>query len=536
MEHFLYDLFEEASIISGEETSEKPSLCNFINARKAIEMLNKHIKDTLPIAVHSDVDVDGIGSTYEIFTMIRWLGAINKTGFLINKEKVHGISEKHVEYFKTHKAGLLIILDSSTNELEYIKDMNCDVLVIDHHEVLHNELCGKTLGGEYVIVNNMVDNEETSSLQEVIEDPTAIITPYKAEKRMSCGLVIYELLRLYQLVYKMRNLIEEGMLYQWAGVTLFTDAIPLSNSRNQYYIEKTVHSMDLEPSLKQMVRRLNEYQCGLDKTFINFYLAPRINKAIRAGASTEALDIVLNRPRDIRNLDVYRKQQEEATKDLLVGVKVGLHKDDNYALKDITGSGINRNYCGVIAAKLCDATRKNSVVCLRNESTGLVEGSFRGRLTGPDYRGYFEEKCPGVYAQGHASAFGFKIDKEQLESIMDSLHEIEPKGNSHRFYLTAGDMPEDLKGTHHIDDMIQFKKQRGLVKLAMANSKLSSEESINIMVLNPDDLELDWRGKMGYCNIMGLRCMAFEELVTEWLSIYVEYSNDISIYVKNVKV
>lgn len=536
MEQFLYDLFDVADIISGETTADKPPLCNFINSRKAIEMINKHIQDDLPIAVHSDVDVDGIGSTYEIFTFIRWLGAINKTGFIINKEKVHGISAKHSDYFKTHKAGLLIILDSSTNEIEYIKDMNCDVLVIDHHEILHNELSGKTLGGEYVIVSNMIDNESTEELQEIIDDPTAIITPYKTEKRMSCGLVIYELLRIYQIVYQMQNLIEEGMLYQWAGITLFTDAIPLSNSRNQYYIEQTVHSMDLELSLKQMVKQINKYQSGLDKTFINFYLAPRINKAIRAGASQEALDIVLNRPSDIKNLDVYKQQQEEATKDLLVGVKVGLNKEDHYALKDITGLGIDRNYCGVIAAKLCDTTKKNSVVCIRNERTGLMEGSFRGRLTGPDYRGYFEEKCPGVYAQGHASAFGFKIDKEQLESIMDSLNEIEPKGDSHRFYLTAGDMPDSLKGTHHIDDMTEFKRQRGLLKLAMANSKLSSEESINIMVLNPWNLEIDWKGKMGYYSIMGLKCMAFEEVNTEWLSIYVEYTNDISIYVKNVKV
>lgn len=532
MEHFLYDLFEDADIICGDCTTEKPPLCNFKNADKAITMLNKHIKGNLPIAVHSDVDVDGIGSTYEIFKMLTWLGVIHKTGLIINKDKVHGISSKHSEYFKNNKVGLLIVLDSSSNELEHIKNMNCDVLVIDHHELVHNELCGDTVGGEYVIVSNMVDNEDTSALYSLIEDPTAILQPYKAEKRMSCGLVIYELLRLYQLANKMENLIESNMLYQWAGVTLFTDVIPLSNARNQYYIERTVHTFEVEPALKQMVKQINKYQSGLDKTFINFYLAPRINKAIRAGASQEALDIVLNRPGDIRLLDKYKQLQDEATKD----IEVGLDKNDRYVLKDITDTNISRSYCGVIAAKLCDMTRKNAVVCIKNNKTGLLEGSFRGRLSGPDYRGYFESCYPDIYAQGHSSAFGFKATKEQLEFLMNSLYTIEPKENEHRFYLTAGEMPDELKGTHHIEDMTEFKRQRGLVKLAMSNSKLSSEESVNIMILNPGDLKIDWRGKVGYYNILGLKCMAFEEVTTKWLSIYVEYTNDISVYVKNVKV
>lgn len=537
MENFLTDKFEEAAIISGDIMATEPGYCNFVNTARAIQLIHSHMSDALPIAVHTDVDMDGIMSAYEIFKMLSWQGVIRKTGFIINKEKEHGIKARHAEYFSEHKIGLLIVLDSSSNELEHIKNMDCDVIVIDHHDILHDELRGKTRGGEYIIVSNMVDNTETSEINSLISRSGVILEKYTCEKRMSCGLVLYELLRVYQLAYSTKDLIGEGLLYQCAGITLFTDMIPLCTARNQYYIEKTVHSNNTEPCLKQMAQQISRYQTGLDKSFINFYLAPKINKAIRAGASQEALDIVMNRPGDIKQLDRYKELQEEATANIMQGVISGTDKDDKYTMKDITDTNIAKSYCGVIAAKLCDQTKKNTVVCSLNRYTNMYEGSFRGRHTGPDYRGFFEDTYPDMYAQGHSAAFGFRATSDQLVYLMNNLWQIEPKDEAElKHYLTAGDMLDIYKGIHHIDDMQLFKRQRGLLRLAMANSKLSSEESINIRILNPGYMQGDWKGKIGYYDILGLKCMAFEEPTTEWLNIYVEYTSDIKIYVRNVRV
>ena len=531
MKDFLIDKFKDKTkAILETEGLKEPKLCNFINSSKALEMLNKHINNASIIAVHTDIDMDGIGSCYEMYQFLKWNSALTRSGFIINKDKTHGISESHVKYFKENKIGLLIILDSSTNEIEHIKNMNCDVLVIDHHEILHDELSGNTVGGEYCIVNNMKSNIGDNSLREKfgidIED-------YEAEPDMSCGLVVYELMRLYEIAYNMKRLSFDTMLYQWACVTLFTDVIQLANERNQYYLNKTVYSEDLEPSLKILSNTISKYQKGLDKTFINFYLAPKFNRAIRAGASQEALDIALNRPHCVNDLNKYKDAQENAINTVMNSLD-SLCENDKYILVDATELGINKNYCGVIAAKLCDKTKKNTLVCMRNSFTGLLEGSFRGRMSGPNYRQYFELKYPGIYAQGHSTAFGFKATDEQIRNIMSSIDCIEPKENQ-KYYLTAGFMPEELKGIHHIDDMDEFKRSKGLIKLAIANSTLSTEEAINIMILNKNDLDIEWKGKFGHCYFMGLHCMVFEELKTEWLSIYVEYANGVNIYIKNFR-
>lgn len=538
MQEILTDIFNNSEILSGEKQADKPGICNFANLVEGLKLLNKHVYGNSSIAVHGDVDVDGIGSTYIMYKMLVWLGVANRTGFIINKEKVHGINEAHVNYFDTHKIGLLIVLDSSTNEIQHIKNMNCDVLVIDHHDVdiPESELTGKTKGGSYVIINNIVSNTDTTELtkQLALSGHSNIeVTPYESEARMSCGLLLYEVLRVYELLYNTPNYIETGSLYQWVGVTLFTDVIPLSTPRNQYYVEQTVHSRDLEPALSLMKQAINPRAIYLDKSFINFYLAPAINKAIRAGASREALEIVLNRPSQVKLLDVYKQAQENAVTNLTDGLIVGGKTTDKFVIKDITNTNIPKSYCGVIASKLVSELKRSAIVCFYNPVTKLFEGSFRGLSSNIEYRNFFKALCPDVYAQGHACAFGVKATLDQLMYIMDRVSGLEASTENQKFYLTAGDMPEQFKGRHHIENMTDFKRSGGLMRLAMANSKLSSDEAINIMVLNPGNLQIDWHGKAGHCNICGLNGLVFEPLETRWLSIYVEYGAEVNIYIRN---
>lgn len=526
----------EADVICGNTEPLKPGICNFINSYKAIQLLNKALLGNGYIGVHCDVDMDGIGSAFIINKFFTWIGYLYKVGFVINSEKEHGIKQRHIDYFNnTKNTSLIIILDSSCNEIETIKKFNGDVIIIDHHVVQHKELSGKTAGGEYVIVTNMVDNYDTSLASVLPVSFRSEVFPFKSDEKMSCGLVLYEWLRVYQLVNKLGDLIERGMLYQWAGITLFTDVIQLDTLRNQYYITQTVHNVNLEPTIKVLVQILNKYNMSLDKTFINFSLAPRVNKAIRAGQSRQALDIILNRPQDIKQLDVYKENQDRALENLTDGVIVGLAPADKYILKQIDGITINKSYCGVIASKLVDQLHKNTIVGVLDSSTGIYSGSFRGRFKDVDYRKYFVDVYPDIYAQGHSQAFGFKGTFEQLNRLMNGLDSIEPDDSNTKYYLTAEYIPDIYnKGEYHIDSLEQFRRDGGLMRLGIANSKLSSDESINIMIFNIGNFGFEQKGKVYIYDIYGIKCKAFEPLNTEWLSIYVEYSKTIEIYIRNV--
>ena len=236
---FLMEKWKYKSV-TGDEIPERPPFCIFNNLVLALELLKKHIDKNSLMCLHTDVDVDGFGTTYILKKILENLGS-NRHLLLINRDKVHGIQQKHVEYFKKNKIDLMIITDSSSNEIDIIKQFNCDVLCIDHHDLLHNDLSGKCNDGihDYVIVNNTIanSNQERDNLWLRRKNISAFeqLETYCGDIDMSCGVVVYELMRIYCECFANPKLLENLMLYQWAAITLITDVINTLNERNQWY-------------------------------------------------------------------------------------------------------------------------------------------------------------------------------------------------------------------------------------------------------------------------------------------------------------
>lgn len=555
--------------ITGDVQPSKPGLCIFNNSVEALKLLNKHIINKSRIGFHTDVDVDGIGSTYIGNKFINSQN-IRAAAVIINKDKVHGIQQKHADFFNSNNiVDLMIITDSSTNEIDIIKQFNCDVLVVDHHECLHDDLLGKCNDGihEYVIVNNTLANSnflrDLEWLRARNSESFKEVEEYLGESRMSCGLVVYELLRLYLECFGNPRILENLNLFQWVGVTLLTDAINLLNERNQWYMDKTVHSTEVESSLKVMMNNVNRFKATLDKTYINYSFAPIINKAIRAGKSSEALNIVLNFPEKIMALDVYKKLQEDAINKVLYTnyeqvkqMKESIMMqgfDEEYATnklralgyvidyiprkfegefiaEDISSRSIHPNYSGVIAGRLAGENDKNTAVFIIDED-GMAKGSFRGRLSDADYRSFFENYADNIYAQGHPPAFGFRCKIEQLNDIMSKIGSIETETDTREF-LSCGIMPESERGVYHIQSFDEFKRAGYLLRLGIGNSTVDSKDIINIKVPARDVLLKEVKGKLYIYNVYGLECKAFKQLSGEYFNLYIEFTNELNMYIK----
>lgn len=530
--------------VTGDIKPERPSYCVFINTSKALQLLHKHIVRNSSMVLHTDVDVDGIGTTYIIKRVLDNLGCTNYA-LLINKDKIHGIQEKHVEYFKRNPIDLMIITDSSSNEIETIKSFNCDVLVIDHHDLVQYELYGTCNDGihKFVIVNNTIDNsnqeEDNKWLRSKNISAFENLESYKGTNDMSCGLVVYELLRLYCECFVNPNLLENLMLYQWVGVTLITDVINTLNDRNQWYLDKTVFNMDVEPTLKVIISTINEWKTSLDKSYIGYTLAPLINKAIRAGAGNEALDIVMNRPQDINNLQKYAELQKQViekvvnvqTNDPLTGQKILQPRvfSQKSIMLDTGPFNISPNYNGVIASRLGGENHKNAAVYV-NEN-GYCKGSFRGLHKSVDYRSYFVNYSDDIYAQGHPEAFGFEVRYEQLKDLLDNISDIEPTEDE-KPWLTIGNMNPDEYGVYHVTDLTEFKRQGYLWRIAVGNAKVTSKDEICMRVKASDVVLKDNNGKLYIYDVLGMECKAFSILKGEYFDVYAEYTNEINMYIR----
>ena len=524
MENILLEKWN-SEVVLGLKKPERPPLIPFINCDLALKLLDKHIRQKSVSLVHCDVDGDGIGSGKILIKTLGYLGyGPRYCKAAINHERVHGVTPKIVDVVKNNGIDFLIILDSSTNSLDIIKQIPCDVLVIDHHEVSHNELIGNTTGGIYCIVNNTVSNSEydRNRLGELGE--------YIADDRMSCGLVVFEFLRLY---FKWLNQSEDILIYnnlhQWAAVTLLTDAVLLLSDRNQWYMENTFYTDEIETTLSDLLHRLNKYKSCLSKSFVSFSLAPILNKAIRAGQSSQALDAVLYHPSIVEGLNKYSEIQ---AKMIQTGEKLAKHTD-SYIDVNTTDSGISEWYFGVIASRLSGDFGTNCI-CYHIVD-GVACGSFRGKHEGIDYREFFDKFSYEIFAQGHKTAFGFKAPIVYLDKIMDTLYTIEPNSLG-KPYLTVGVMPIELQGKYHLEELAEFKKSGLLIQLAIANSKLSSSEVLPIITTSNNIKEIRRRGKLIEYDACGISCKAFEEINSPLVSIYLEYSQEVEAYIRNYKI
>ena len=520
------DRVEDLQAVLGEKDNIEPHMICFRNTDKAIEMLCKHLNTAGAKALHCDIDFDGLGTGHIMHRFMRMIGMKNIVP-CINKERVHGVQEKHIEAFKNNRIELAIILDSSSNDIDIIKQMECDVLIIDHHKMGHDETVGKTAGGTYVIVNNTVDNNDTERINNWAEQlyggQAICFTNYKADARMSCGLVLYEFLRVFQYVTNMSDIIKKALLYQWAGVTLITDAIELGTKRNQYYIGNTVLAKEIEPSLNNMIETLNSYNRKLTKSFIQYTLAPLFNGAIRCGYSTKALDIILNNTSKAGELASIRIVQRKVVDSNMQGVE----NYGTFCMKEL-GDASLAPYSGLIANKVVTETNKNTIAY--NRVGGIIKGSFRGLYSKLNYLQEFVNN--GVFAQGHGAAFGVEGDEERIKLIMSSLYKIENEMDK-RQYLTAGPIAEKYRGTHHIDDLGEFKKCGELLRLSVLNSRVSTEEAVSIVLVNNLEEPKERKEKCMIYQYEGIDCLAFEEIQSQFIEIYTEFEGQMKFYVRN---
>ena len=529
--------------VCGDRTVDKIPYCIFNNTSKALKLLNKHIHLNSTVCLHTDVDVDGIGTTYIMKKALEGLGSHNHV-LLINNDKIHGIQQKHVEYFNNkYHIDLMLITDSSSNEIDIIKQFNCDVLCVDHHDLLHDDLSGLCNDGvhEYVIINNTIENkkQEEDEIWLRSKNISAFenLPHYNGDNDMSCGVVVYELLRLYCECFGNPKMIENMKLYQWAAITLFTDVINTLNDRNQWYLSKTIGSRELEYTLSVTMQKLNKYKSVIDKTYILYKFAPVINKAIRASNGNKALYTIVNTPDKIDELLKFAELQNNAiSKAIMCEITQGnttTTVERNFTTKtiqlDISKLDISPNYSGVIAGRLSGDNNKNTAVYIIEG--GMCKGSFRGRYQNVDYRAYFDYYKDYIYAQGHPTAFGFKLYKEDLDTIMSNLEKIEPEVEDKPF-LTAGNMTEDEKGVYHIDDINEFKRLGYLWRIAIGNSRVNSSDNINITVKASDVTLKESKGAVYTYNVLGMECKAFKPLVGKYFNVYAEYSNQVDLYIR----
>lgn len=499
---FLEDRYQNVDyILSCDGGIPEPDIIKFTDADEACGLLDEHLYSDKAVLIHADVDFDGIGSAFEVMRYFKIRNPDKEVRLCINNVKNHGISKGLIKQAnKMDNLGLLVIVDSSSNKIDLVKQVKSDVLVIDHHEMdVKEHLIGSTEDGKYVVINNVLDNDSD----------------------FSCGLVIYEFLRYYERERGLHGELDASKLYQWAVCTLYTDIINTDNPRNLYYVTKALEACSIEPTLRALLDGL----CGhnnITKTSILFTLAPCVNAAIRAGFTGEALKIVTSEPYRVKELKQIREKQHEMLNNI-TDIAVEL---DDWAYINLMQANLPKSYTGIVASMLVDRLKKSSVVFVVKD--GVAVGSFRGFRSDINYRKIAQGF--GVKAEGHPSAFGISIPLDMLQYVMDGVSKHD-KDSMKEYCVYRGC---NIPAVHTINDFDAFRREGNIWKVSMVNAKMSGGVG-NLNIVVPKDIIklVEDHGKWFDYDCGGLRCKAFEPILSENVLLYIEYNTELVLYLRN---
>ena len=108
------------------------------NLRAAVTRIEQAIEAAESVVVFGDYDVDGVTSTVQLVSMLRTLGLEPRYCVPLRLDEGYGLSRDAIDrVFAGEVPDLFIALDCGTNAHEpiaYLRELGCDVIVVDHHQ------------------------------------------------------------------------------------------------------------------------------------------------------------------------------------------------------------------------------------------------------------------------------------------------------------------------------------------------------------------------------------------------------------------
>ena len=160
LQHFITQYLYACGISNVEEYLYPNEQCyddpfDYFNMEAAIDLFNEHVQKDHKVGILVDSDADGSCSAAIIYDFCKRQGMNPKAYFHTGKQ--HGIHDKVNEIIKD-KLDLLIVPDAGTNDMadcQKIKDCNknCDILILDHHEILCDNPYAIVVNNQYGDVN-----------------------------------------------------------------------------------------------------------------------------------------------------------------------------------------------------------------------------------------------------------------------------------------------------------------------------------------------------------------------------------------------
>lgn len=423
---------------------------------KGVDLLRAAIEAGTKIRVIGDYDVDGINSTYILYSGIRRAGG-DVSWYIPDRVKDgYGLNRNMIRQADADGVGLVITCDNgiaADDATSLAKELGMTVVVTDHHEVPYH-LQNAEAGGNPVTQASTVglapagQMEETSAADLKLMDkaeeadtvrvedlPTAdaVIDPHRAGDaypyKIICGAVVAwkVVIALYEAVGI--DPAEANVFLENAAFATNCDVMPLTGENRiilKYGLEALAHTEN--PGMQALIARKELDVNALSTYTLGFVLGPCFNASGRLASANLAMNLLLAESAEeaalladqIAALNDERKEMTER------GVEEAVAQMADYDLEKspvivLFLPDLHESIAGLVAGRIKEKYYHPTFVITRGED--CAKGSGRS-VEG--YSMYDRMKAAEhlfIKWGGHPMAAGFSLREEDVDEFRRILNE-----------------------------------------------------------------------------------------------------------------
>lgn len=390
------------------------------NIERAVAIFREIVdtKEKVNIGTIIDCDADGLTSASILINYLKKnFPQIIITGYF-HEHKQHGLEDVW-EAMIEKDYDLVIIADASSNDGQFIKEFNCPVIVLDHHE----------LEPDSEIPPNMtLINNQTSPVYE--------------NKALSGAGIAWQFCRALDDHY---GFTDADSYLDLCAVGVCGDVMDGREIENQA-IWKLGFSNIKNYGLQKFIEA-QSYSMGgkINPTTVAFYIVPLINATIRVGSMPEKTrlfqafvnghELVPSNKRGekglmtevineaIREATNNRSKQNKILDSAMDSLEIKISKYDLLEHKilfvrledEVFPSELN----GLLAMRLSQKYQRPTIVARLNDE-GYDRGSARGlaNCALADFKTYLEQTALFEYTAGHNNSCGLSLPDKNLAQLM----------------------------------------------------------------------------------------------------------------------
>ena len=383
--------------------SELDNPYDYYNMPKAVRIFLKHLDCLSDTYIICDSDLDGITSTVIIYQYMKALNKNWNIDILIHEGKERGLQDNDIlTHIKNNPRDFIIIPDAGTNDREQVKEIDADILVLDHHDI-------ETPIEKGVLINNQSDyNYDFMS-----------VSPYGS----GC-LVTWMFLKALDGRLKQAW---TSYLIDLVALSLISDSMNMTDQQNRMFYHFGLETAECIQN--KFLKAMFDKFIG-DKPYtqrdISFKIVPKFNSVIRSDNQELKYQVIqsfINTQDDyddiLEKCNECHKNQIQLVENIINHNKENIEQAQNNNIVLLSCDDMPRSYSGLVAGKIMNICNKPTIV------GKIKDDKLIGSLRSPiPLRNELNENEFVEWAIGHENSCGILIEKDNIDKLIDYYNSL----------------------------------------------------------------------------------------------------------------